>query len=81
MRGYSAPLTPPSTFQTPGSDFIEAESPIFNIRGRRVVLDADLARIYRVTTKRFNESVKRNGKRFPEDFAFQLIPDQRETEF
>ena len=45
---------------------------IFTIRGHRVVLDADLARLYGVTTKRFNESVKRNADRFPRDFAFQI---------
>ena len=45
---------------------------IHEIRGQRVILDADLARIYGVSTKRLNEQVKRNAKRFPEDFAFQL---------
>jgi hypothetical protein len=45
---------------------------IFTARGRRVVLDADLARLYGVTTKRFNEAFKRNRRRFPDDFAFQL---------
>lgn len=45
---------------------------IFSIRGRRVILDADLARLYGVTTKRFNETIKRNQQRFPEDFAFRL---------
>lgn len=43
---------------------------IVNIRSQRVVLDSDLARIYGVTTGRFNEAIKRNIKRFPEDFAF-----------
>ena len=42
------------------------------IRGQRVILDADLARIYGVPTKRLNEQVKRNAERFPADFAFQL---------
>ena len=42
------------------------------IRGQRVILDADLARIYGVATFRFNEAFKRNRHRFPEDFAFQL---------
>jgi hypothetical protein len=42
------------------------------IRGRKVMLDADLAELYGVTTKRLNEQVKRNRKRFPEDFVFQL---------
>jgi hypothetical protein len=45
---------------------------IFRIRGHRVVVDADLARLYGVSTKRFNEAFKRNRQRFPEDFAFQL---------
>jgi hypothetical protein len=47
-------------------------SRIFELRGRRVILDADLAEIYGVTTKRLNEAVKRNQDRFPEDFVFQL---------
>ncbi|HUG11191.1 MAG TPA: ORF6N domain-containing protein [Opitutaceae bacterium] len=45
---------------------------IFTIRGLRVILDADLARLYGVTTKAFNQAIKRNAARFPEDFAFQL---------
>ncbi|TKS60094.1 MAG: DNA-binding protein [Nitrospira sp.] len=46
---------------------------ILVIRNQRVILDADLARLYEVTTKRFNEAFKRNRQRFPDDFAFQLI--------
>src|SRR5438128_11368708 len=42
------------------------------IRGQKVILDADLAEIYGVTTKRLNEQVKRNRKRFPDDFMFRL---------
>jgi hypothetical protein len=49
---------------------------IFTIRGQRVVLDADLARLYGTTTKRFNEAFKRNASRFPADFAFQLKPEE-----
>jgi hypothetical protein len=45
---------------------------IFTIRGHRVIFDADLARLYGVTTKRLNEATKRNRQRFPGDFAFQL---------
>jgi hypothetical protein len=48
------------------------EPPIVIVREQRVVLDAELARIYGVTTKRLNEAVKRNQRRFPDDFAFQL---------
>lgn len=42
------------------------------IRNHRVILDSDLARLYGVTTKAFNQAVKRNAERFPKDFAFQL---------
>src|SRR5947207_13941898 len=45
---------------------------IYEIRGRRVMLDSDLAVLYGVPTKRLNEQYRRNRKRFPEDFAFQL---------
>lgn len=48
------------------------ERAIFVLRGHRVMLDADLAALYGVTTKRLNEQVKRNRDRFPEDFAFRL---------
>ena len=50
----------------------ELEPLIFNIRGQRVLMDADLARLYGVETFRFNEAFKRNRHRFPADFAFQL---------
>ena len=50
----------------------QLEPLIFAIRGHRVVLDADLARLYGVNTKRFNEAFKRNRSRFPADFAFHL---------
>jgi hypothetical protein len=45
---------------------------IHEIRGQRVILDSDLARIYGVAVKALNQAVKRNAARFPEDFAFQL---------
>ncbi len=48
------------------------ERAIFNIRGQKVILDDDLSRLYGVTTKRLNEQIKRNRKRFPDDFMFQL---------
>ena len=48
------------------------ESAIHVVRGQRVMLDADLAVLYGVTTKRLNEQVKRNSRRFPDDFAFRL---------
>ena len=48
------------------------ESLILNLRGQKVILDADLAELYGVPTKVFNQAVKRNVDRFPEDFMFQL---------
>ena len=45
---------------------------ILSVRNQRVMLDADLARLYGVATMRFNEAFKRNRRRFPADFAFQL---------
>ena len=45
---------------------------IVRVRGQRVMLDADLARLYGVTTSALNQAVKRNAERFPQDFAFQL---------
>ncbi|MFH1386828.1 MAG: ORF6N domain-containing protein [bacterium] len=49
---------------------------IIELRGRRVILDSDLASLYRVSTKRLMEQVKRNGKRFPPDFMFQLTREE-----
>src|SRR6266550_5948729 len=52
------------------------ESAIYLIRGQRVMLDSDLALIYQVTTKRLNQQLARNQKRFPEDFAFRLTAEE-----
>lgn len=49
---------------------------ILLIRGHRVMLDSDLAGLYEVPTKRLNEQVRRNIKRFPPDFMFQLTPEE-----
>ena len=48
------------------------ETLILTIRGQKIMLDADLAELYGVPTKRLNEQVKRNADRFPKDFMFQL---------
>lgn len=56
----------------------QIEKTILVLRGQRVILDADLAQIYGVTTKRLNEQVRRNLDRFPDDFMFQL--DEMEDE-
>ena len=50
---------------------------ILVIRGHKVLLDADLAELYGVTTKRLNEQVKRNPERFPTDFLFPLTADEK----
>ncbi len=52
------------------------ERTIVRLRGQNVMLDADLADLYGVTTKRFNEQVKRNVRRFPGDFMFQLTQEE-----
>jgi len=46
------------------------------IRGQRVILDVDLARVYGVPTRQLNQAIKRNLDRFPDDFAFQLEPQE-----
>ncbi len=52
------------------------ESRILLVRGHKVLLDADLAALYGVGTKRFNEQVRRNAARFPEDFMFRLSAEE-----
>ena len=52
---------------------------IATLRGQRVIVDADLAMLYDVTTKRLNEQVRRNAERFPADFMFQLSNDEFES--
>lgn len=54
------------------------QSKIYEIRGQKVMLDFDLAELYQVETRVLNQSVKRNLKRFPSDFMFQLIADEWE---
>lgn len=52
------------------------QSKIFEIRGQKVMLDFDLAELYKVETRVLNQAVKRNIKRFPPDFMFQLTKDE-----
>ena len=54
----------------------QIQQKIFEIRGQKVMLDRDLAEMYGVETKRLNEQIKRNMKRFPEDFMFQLTKEE-----
>lgn len=54
------------------------QNKIYEIRGHRVMIDRDLAALYEVETKVFNQAVKRNYKRFPADFMFQLTKEEVE---
>ena len=51
---------------------------IIVLRGKKVMIDKDMAELYGVTTKRLNEQVKRNPKRFPDDFMFQITKEEKE---
>jgi hypothetical protein len=66
MRGKSKSLVP----------IEQIDGMIRSIRGTRVILDSDLAKIYGVPTFRFNEAIKRNRHRFPPDFMFQLRTEE-----
>ena len=57
-------------------ELILVQNLIHEIRGKKVMLDFDLARLYQVKTGELNQSVKRNLKRFPPDFMFQLTPEE-----
>ena len=52
---------------------------IYTLRGKQIMLDSDLAEFYQVETKVFNQAVKRNSERFPEDFMFQLTEEEYEN--
>ncbi|OIO33625.1 MAG: hypothetical protein AUJ70_02825 [Candidatus Omnitrophica bacterium CG1_02_40_15] len=54
------------------------EQRIFLIRGKKVMIDRDLAELYDVETKYLNRQVKRNKGRFPEEFMFQLMPSEKD---
>ena len=49
---------------------------IYTLRGKQIMLDSDLAELYEVDTKVFNQAVKRNSQRFPVDFMFQLTKEE-----
>ena len=57
-------------------DLIIVQNLIYEIRGQKVMLDADLARLYQVETKALNQAVKRNAERFPSDFMFRLTAEE-----
>ena len=58
------------------SDLIQIQNLIYEIRGCKVMLDSDLAKLYGVETFNLNKAVKRNLSRFPKDFMFQLTKDE-----
>lgn len=51
---------------------------VLQLRGQRVILDADLALVYGTSTKALNQAIKRNAERFPSDFAFRLTPEEKD---
>ena len=57
-------------------DLIIVQNLIYEIRGQKVMLDFDLARLYQVETKALNQAVKRNAERFPSDFMFRLTAEE-----
>jgi len=60
------------------NESIPIQKMIYEIRGHKIMLDRDLAELYRVEVKRLNEATKRNIDRFPSDFMFQLTQDEWE---
>lgn len=76
MRSYELQLTEtaPAGILADGDDFIRSR--IFSVRGVQVMLDSDLAKIYQVETRVFNQSVKRNESRFPSNFRFRLSMEE-----
>jgi hypothetical protein len=59
------------------TNFKSIQESIFEIRGIKVIVDRDLAKLYGVSTKRLNEQVQRNESRFPEDFMFKLTKNEK----
>jgi hypothetical protein len=57
----------------------QISSLIQTVRGQKIILDSDLARIFGVPTFRFNEAIKRNLNRFPDDFMFQITREEHES--
>ena len=57
----------------------EIENLIYNIRGKQVMLDSDVAMLYHYETKKINQAVKRNLERFPEEFCFRLTEEEKEN--
>jgi len=61
------------------NEIIPIHHKIYTLRGKQIMLDSDLAELYQVETKVFNQAVKRNSERFPADFMFQLTEEEYEN--
>ena len=68
FHGVTLPMTIPMD---------RVENRILSIRGHRLMLDADLAGIYSISTRAHNQAIKRNAERFPEDFTFRLTAEKK----
>lgn len=60
-------------------DTLRIEGMIYLVRGQKVMLDSDLASLYEVETKTFNRAVRRHAERFPDDFMFELTPEEHDS--
>ena len=76
----SSQITDTSSEAVPANaEFLNIQNLIYTFRGQHVIIDSDIAALYQVETGALNRAVKRNPNRFPEDFCFQLSPDEHEN--
>jgi len=76
LTSYTKAIAILQVIKNMGNDLIPIQNIIYEIRGQRVMLDSDLARLYEVETKMLNRAVKRNIERFPDFFMFQLTKEE-----
>lgn len=77
MQAYMTKIEEQSSINSGGELVVQkVESMIMGIRGENVILDADVAELYGVETKRINEAVKNNPDKFPEDYMFMLTDEE-----
>ncbi|MEZ4812839.1 MAG: ORF6N domain-containing protein [Caldisericia bacterium] len=74
----SSEMLPDLFYGLSEDDLLNIDYLIKDIRGKKVIVDSDLARLYGVKTKRLNEQIKRNISRFPSDFMFQLTKNEKD---
>ena len=63
-------------YEVAQKESIKIENIVYNIRGQQVMLDSDLAKLYKTETKRINEVVRRNPKKFPDRFSWILTKEE-----